>query len=91
MLFNELFKLVSAAESAVSENPGSVQTAKVLIRLIVDVGKQGYAIRTAIHALNAEVDKVRSAIASGDKLSVRCGGGGGGFRHRERQERAKPQ
>lgn len=91
MLFSKLFKLVSAAESAVSENPGSLQTAKTLIRLIVDVGKQGYALRTAIHALNGEVDKVRSAIAAGDKLPIRCGSGGGSFRNRERQERAKPQ
>jgi hypothetical protein len=90
-MFSKLFALVSAAESAVSENPGSLQTAKVLIRLIVDVGKQGHELRTAIHALNAEVDRVRAAIAAGDKLSVRCGGGGGSFRRRERQERAKPK
>ncbi len=91
MSFDKLFSLVSAAESAVQENPGSLQTAKILIRLIVDVGKQGHELRTAIHSLNAEVDKVRAAIAAGDKLSIRCGGGGGSFRNRERQERAKPQ
>ena len=88
MLFSTLFRLVSAAESAVQENPGSLQTAKILIRLIVDVGKQGHALRTAVHSLNAEVDKVRSAIAAGKKLPERCGSGGG---WRERQERAKPQ
>lgn len=91
MLFSKLFALVSAAESAVSENPGSLQTVKILVRLIVDVGKQGHELRTAIHVLNGEVDKVRSAIAAGDKLPIRCGSGGGSFRHRERQERAKPQ
>ena len=89
MLFSTLFRLVSAAESAVSENPGSLHTAKILVRLIVDVGKQGHALRTAVHSLNAEVDKVRSAIAAGKKLPERCGSGGGGWR--ERQERAKPQ
>ena len=91
MLFNELFALVSAAESAVAHDPGSLQTAKIVIRLIVDVGKHGSELRKSIHAVNAEVDKVRSAIAAGDKLPVRCGGGGGSFRNRERQERAKPQ
>ena len=91
MMFSKLFKLVSAAESAVSENPGSVQTAKILIRLIVDVGKQGHELRTAIHSLNGEVDRVRSAIAAGGKLPIRCGDGGGWGRNRERQERAKPQ
>ena len=91
MLFSKLFALVSAAESAVSENPGSVQTAKILVRLIVDVGKQGHAIRTAIHNLNGEVDRIRAAIAAGKKLPERCSSGGGSFRNRERQERAKPQ
>lgn len=91
MLFSKLFSLVSAAECAVSENPGSLQTAKILVRLIVDVGKQGHELRNAIHALNGEVDRIRSAIAAGGKLPERCGGGGGWGRNRERQERAKPQ
>lgn len=91
MLFSKLFKLVSAVESAVNSDPGSLQTAKVLIRLIVDVGKQGHKLRTAIHNLNGEVDRIRAAIAGGDRLPIRCSSGGGSFRHRERQERAKPQ
>jgi hypothetical protein len=89
MLFSTLFRLVSAAESAVSENPGSLHTAKILVRLIVDVGKQGAELRAAVHSLNKDVDKVRGAIAGGDKLPARCSSGGGGWR--ERQERAKPQ
>lgn len=91
MSFVKLFQLVSAAESAVKSNPGSLQTAQILVRLIVDVGKRGAELRGTIHLSNGEVDSVRSAIASGGKLPERCESGGGSFRHRERQERAKPQ
>lgn len=89
MLFNELFKLVSAAESAVSENPGSLQTAKVLVRLIVDVGKHGFELRKSIHAVNIEVDKLREEIAAGEKQSEHCRSGSGSFRNTTRAERAK--
>lgn len=90
-MFQKLFQLVSAAESAVKSDPGSLHTAKILVRLIVDVGKRGAELRGTIHLVNGEVDSVRSAIASGGKLSDRCEGGGGSFRNRQRQERAKPQ
>jgi len=90
-MFQKLFSLVSAAESAVQQNPGSLHTAKILVRLIVDVGKQGAELRAAVHSLNGDVDRVRSAIAAGKKLPERCSSGGGSFRNRERQERAKPQ
>ena len=90
-MFVKLFSLVSAVESAVKSDPGSLQTAQILVRLVVDVGKQGLELRNAVHCLNGEVNNVRAAIASGDKLPDRCGSGGGSFRHKERQERAKPQ
>ena len=89
MLFGKLFKLVSAAESAVSENPGSVQTAKMIIRLIVDVGEHGFELRKSIHAVNTEVDKLRGEIAAGEKQSETCRSGSGSFGNTTRAERAK--
>lgn len=89
MLFKKMFDLVSAAESAVSENPGSVQTAKILIRLIVDVGKHGSELRKSIYAVNAEVDKLREEIAAEEKQSEYCRSGSGSFRNTTRAERAK--
>ena len=87
--FRKLLFLVSAAESAVKLNPGSVQTAKILIRLIVDVGKHGSELRKAIHGVNAEVEKIRGQIAGGAKQSEHCKSGSGSFRNTTRAERAK--
>lgn len=89
LCFRKLLSLVSAAEFAVKNSPGSVQTAKILIRLIVDVGKRGSELRTAIHSVNAEVDKIRGEIASGEKQSDGCRSSSGSFGNRTRSERAK--
>lgn len=89
MLFKKMFDLVSAAEFAVAHDPGSLQTAKILIRLIVDVGKHGSELRKSIHAVNAEVNKVRGEIEAGEKLPENCRSGSGSFRNTTRSERAK--
>lgn len=87
--FRKLSSLVSAAEFAVKLNPGSVQTAKILIRLIVDVGKHGSELRKAIHIVNGEVERIRGQIAGGKKQSEHCESGSGSFRNTTRAERAK--